>query len=215
MTHVWQLTGCLAALVICAQSATAQGFGFSVTTVNGVPMGGGFTVIGAPVQGNTYVRLGVNAWASHPATGSRVLGGFQQNNIFQQGATGGGGFNPGGFNAGQGNFNGGLQTQQGPTPNQFITAALKFDANGDKQFDAKEMENVAVAVIAELRRQKGGRGIAALKKHTKTENNKPPNTKQLVDTFVTRCFTFDADEDKVLDEKETRLMASALIKALI
>ena len=109
MTRVWQLTGCLAALIICAQSATAQGFGFSVTTVNGVPMGGGFTVIGAPVQGNTYVRLGVNAWASHPATGSRVLGGFQQNNIFQQGATGGGGFNPGGFNAGQGNFNGGLQ----------------------------------------------------------------------------------------------------------
>ena len=211
MTRVWQLAGFLAATLVCGPLASAQGFGFSVTTVNGVPMGGGFTVIGAPVQGNTYVRLGVNAWASHPSTGARVLGGFQQSNIFQQGATGGG------FNSGQGGFNGGLQASQTPQPTatQFIAAAMRFDKNTDQKLDADEMENVAVAVIAELRRQKGGKGIAALRKHTKTENKKPPNTKQLVQTFVTRCFTFDADEDKFLDEKETRLMANALIKALI
>jgi len=196
--------GCLRVItvagVLCllADQTEAQ-ISFGVTQQNGVVMGGGLQIGGFVTPGRTGVMLGVN-------TGTSQLIGIQ-NFSFQNGAGGG--------PSGAANIN---RRNQQPGADQFVKAAGRFDRDRNRRLDRKELTQVATAVVKELRQRRGQPGKASSVPLASTGKSKSapsmPSAEEMVKTFVTRCMTFDADDDDALDAAETKRMAVALIRSL-
>jgi hypothetical protein len=185
-------------LTLFADPAGAQ-ISFGVTQQNGVVMGGGLQIGGFVTQGRTGVRLGVS-------TGTSQLIGVQ-NFTFQNRSSGG--------PAGVTNINRGNRQ---PNPDQFVKAAGRFDRDKNRRLDRKELTQVATAVVKEMRQRRGQQ-----KSRTSVSNAAPghakspassPSVEKMVESFVTRSMTFDADGDDALDAAETKRMATAFLRSL-
>ena len=127
-----------------------------------------------------------------------------------------------GCQRGFGNTNSTMNTVQArPTTAQFVQKAMSFDRNGDGLLNEGELTQVATAVVAELQnRQLRSNGISSnsflrIKQSASTNSLSAGNaTSQMATVFVSKALSYDKDANGTLDAKETKAMASALIKTL-
>ena len=186
-------------LTLLLDPAGAQ-ISFGVTQQNGVVMGGGLQIGGFVTGGRTGVMLGVS-------TGTSQLIGVQ-NFTFQNGSGGG--------PAGIANIN--RPQNRRPGADQFVKAAGRFDRDGNRRLDRKELTEVATAVVNELRQLRKTNNGASSAAFANTDQSKGPppipSAEEMVEAFVARCMTFDVDEDDALNAAETKRMATALIRSL-
>jgi len=177
-------------LIVSAKTSEAQ-IGFGVTRVNGVVSGGQLQIGGFVTSGRTGVRLGVS-------TGASNLIGVQTFNVQ----------NGGGNQAVAGNAR-----RRQPNTGQFVRAAGQLDTNEDRRLDQEELAQVAIAVLAELKKQPGSRKRTRASRSGKAKKPKWLN-EQMVATFVNRSMKFDRDDDDALNAAETKAMAAAFIRSL-
>lgn len=181
-----------AAAFLFAQQATAQ-IAFSVTQQNGVVTGGGFQVGGFVMPGGTGVRLGVNAGTS------QLIG--LQNFTFQSG-----------LNNRSARPTTSNTARRRPNTGQFIRSAKQFDRDKDGELNEEELIHVGRAVVAELRRKRGANQQTPSIQHDQLNAN--PTADAMVKSFVTRCLTFDKDDNKSLNVAETKRMATAFLRSM-
>lgn len=224
----WMLSVVLGVALSVPESASAQ-VGFGVARQNGVVTGGFFSALPVVTNGGTYVRMGITTGVNqlvdvHTFSPVRNFPGLVP--IAPIGF--GGGFNQGfggGMNrgmAGQGNPGNNVANNapvnSRPNPIQFVAAAGRFDADRNQRLDKEELEQVAKAVVAELKRTPGfdfRRMVVASPQLTHQKGAQPvPTAEQVTEAFVTRCLKFDRDDDESLNPEETRRMAAALIRSL-
>lgn len=191
------VTTAASVLTLSADQVEAQ-ISFSVTQQNGVVMGGGLQIGGFVTPARTGVRLGVS-------TGTNQLIGLQ-NFTFQS---------RNGPPAGMTNIN---RRNRQPNPDQFVKASGRFDRDNNHQLDRNELTQVATAVVKELRQRRGAQKSRTSVSHAATGHAKFPSSfpsaEEMVESFVTRSMTFDADGDDALDAAETKRMAIALLRSL-
>lgn len=182
------LVAAVSLLTLFADQSSGQ-VAFGVVQQNGAVTGGGLMIGGSVINGGTGVRLGISTGVSNLS----ALNTFS----FMTAAT---------------------RQNRGPTPQQFVQAAGRFDRDHDGRLDRKELAQVGSAVIAELRRRQG-RNTQTVASHghpnfSPNADSTAPTTDKMVEAFVTRCMTFDADGDDALNAGETTRMAAALIRSL-
>ena len=120
-----------------------------------------------------------------------------------------------------------------PTPEQFVAAAMNFDADQSTELDSAELTLVATAVMTELRMRQ--RGMP--NRETSADNGltafsppppRPPNDgrtpavpsspaavmQQMTAAFVNKALTFDVDGSGALNAAETQQMAIAFLRSL-
>ena len=120
-----------------------------------------------------------------------------------------------------GNSNPTLNAAQArPTASQFVQRAMSFDSNGDGELNARELTQVATAVVAELRRrQPRSNSIASnsffrIKQGASIDSLTGDSTiNQMANVFVSKALVYDKDASGTLDARETKAMASALSRA--
>jgi len=100
------------------------------------------------------------------------------------------------------------ETQLQNSTERFIERALTFDSNNDRQFDREELNEVAAAVIAELRtRQAPTRQSRRRSRRSRvtrqSEDDDPETTQRRQETFVARAMSLDCDDDGALDSFES------------
>jgi len=191
------------ALILCSatlpQQAEAQ-ISFTVNRQNGIVTGGGFQVNGMVTHGGRYVRMGINANASQ-------LIGVQNYNLLNGATTMAS--TPMAMTA--------VSTRQEiparPSAGLFAKTAWRFDRNKDRELDEGELTTIAAAVIKELRPKTAPVVAANSAKAVTAAATVPPATES-VEAFVTHCLTFDKNDDKTLNESETKRMAAAFIRSL-
>lgn len=169
-----------------------------------------------------YARIGVSASFSQVVgfeTFSPVRGypGLVPINPIAGPGFGGFGFNPA-LNQGSGRW--GSRFSNGPklpksTAVRFATAAWKFDNDRDAKLSREELEKVAQAVVAELKKnhetaykkmKRGARGAMT--------GGNPVTQKDIAEVFVKQCLKYDRDRDAALNSRETDVMAAALVRFL-
>ena len=99
---------------------------------------------------------------------------------------------------------------------QFLAAAGRFDHDGNKKLDQKELGDVGRAVIAELQRMPklSARAFAGKAGGPASSRPEEPSADEMAEAFVKRCMKFDNDGDESLNEAEAKRMAAALIRSL-
>ncbi|QDT31736.1 EF-hand domain-containing protein [Thalassoglobus polymorphus] len=120
---------------------------------------------------------------------------------------------------------GGQRGERGGSPNAVMAA---LDADGDQTISAEEILSAAAALNAldqngdgKLTSDEvqacdgpGGRagqsGLSQSGSSSRSSQEGSPSTEQ----FLTHAFTFDADEDEMLNKSELTKMAAALIKEM-
>lgn len=186
--------------------------------VQQTPVTSGASLSVSPVvtNGGTYVRMGISASFSQLVDVQTFSPVQNFPGLVPIAPIGfGGGINQG-FNGG---FGGGGVGVSGviaakPTVERFLVAAKKFDKDEDRRLDRKELSEVATAVIAELRRSSPG-FMQKLGGKARSAGNKPPTASEFQKAFVTQCLKYDRDDDKFLDESETRRLATDLVRSLL
>ena len=194
----FQIVTATIVLSLLADQAGAQ-ISFGVTQQDGVVMGGGLQIGGFVTRGRTGVRLGIS-------TGTSQLIGVQ-NFSFQNGGSVG--------PAGAANN---TRRRSQPGSDQFVKAAGRFDRDRNRRLDRKELTQIATAIVKELRqRQDQQNGTSSVSRGSQGKSKSPttsPSVAEMVESFVTRSMTFDADGDGALDASETKRMATALLRSL-
>lgn len=159
---------------------------------NRMGMGLGTGMMGQAMRGAEMMGQGMRTGGN---AGAMVAFGMQ--NQMSRGRPRNNGGNANGFNA---------PGRPHPTPAQFTQTAMQFDRDEDQQLNRDELQQVASAVISELRsmqwRQSG------------TRRRSTPDTQQMQEAFVNRAMKFDRDNDGTLNSSETSRMARALIRSL-
>ncbi|MEQ9410466.1 MAG: hypothetical protein RIK87_22215 [Fuerstiella sp.] len=195
--HLWTTAATALLIGIYTGAAPAQ-ISFGVTQQNGVIAGGSLQIGGFVNPGRTGVVLGVSS-------GTSQLIGIQQFSVQ----------NGGGNRAAAVAMNN--RQRQNRMAEQFVKAAGRFDHDGNGRLDREELILVATAVVAELKQRQPQASRPPAGQPAKTGQPgmpPPPSDEQMVETFVTRCLTFDKDKDQALDAAETKRMAAALIRSL-
>lgn len=195
------------------------GFGAVQTWVNS---GGSFTVTPVVTNGRRYVRMGMSVGLSQlievqTFSPVRDYPGLTPTNPIGPGF-GGAGFNPG-FNQGLGgtrgdNISTGRKIPK-PTAGRFVDAAWKFDKDKNARLNRAELQQLAAAVIADLK-QTNWATYQKLKRGAKDTNRaaKLITEKDVTNAFVKQCLKYDRDKDNALNPGETDVMAAALVKFL-
>lgn len=215
------LVGTLCAVLGLTADCQGQvGYGTRTTFVS---TGGTLNVNPVVTNGGTYVRMGITAGFSQLVdvqtfSPVRNFPGLVPMAPIGFGFGGGGfnqGFGGGGFNGQQmgNNFAANIPAKPKPTPELFAQAAGKFDKDKNGRLNAEELEQVATAVIAELKRTPGV-DFKKLTRGAGQKDDKPPTDEEIRAAFVKQCLKYDRDEDAALDAAETKRMASALIRSL-
>ena len=102
-----------------------------------------------------------------------------------------------------------------PTPARFAQAAMRFDANADRQLDQVELVQVAAAVIAELQNHAAAAGRQSQNPSILTDASSERKSHQRMATaFVAKALTFDRDSNGSLNQTETRILATAFLKSM-
>ena len=192
MRHPCLFVVTIVCLVTILEDRTEAQVAFGVTQQNGVISGGGLRIGGIVSPDRTRVRFGISAGLSNlvGVNTFRVSGPVAANNA----------------------------SWQQPSAEQFVAAAQRFDRDRDERLNQEELKRVGAAVLAELRqrpprcaqrpRMRGGLTGAL------TSSRSQISDQQIMEAFVARCMTFDADKDNALDAAETKRMAAALIRSL-
>ena len=100
----------------------------------------------------------------------------------------------------------------------FVRRAMTFDDDGDQQLNRNEMNDIAAAVIAELRAKQGqprsSRRSSRRRQSQQSISGRTRSANTMQETFVTRAMSFDQNDDGMLSSSEAQRMAKALILSL-
>lgn len=208
-------------LVASAEECRAQvGFGARQTWVNS---GGSFQVAPIVTNGGRYARMGMSVGFSqvvdvHTFSPVRGYSGLMPvNPIGFAPIPGlpGSVLNPGIRRWPQGNRFSTATAPPKPTVTRFVVASRKFDQDKDGLLNRAELEKVAIAVVAELKRTPGvDFDKLARAGQTEKKPEEPITDKEVTDAFVKQSLKYDRDQDGALNKAETRLMAAALLRSL-
>lgn len=210
------------AVAFCLFSQTSEcsaqvGFGAQQGLVNS-----GITLNTSPVVTNSrrYVRTGINVGFTQLVdvqTFSPVQGfsGLTPTNPIGFGF---GGVNPG-FNQGFSGPRGYNFSTSRPIPKpiagRVVDAAWQFDKDKNARLNRAELEKLALAVAADLKRT---HRAAYQKLKRGAQGTRKPGTliteKDVSDAFVKQCLKYDRDKDNSLNPRETDVMAMALVRFL-
>lgn len=176
--------------------------------------GGSFSVAPVVTNGGRYARMGMSVGVSELVdvyTFSPVRGysGLTPVNPIGFGF-GGAGLNQGPRRLGTNNS----PPIRKPKSSVFVAAAWRFDKDKDARLNKDELEKLASAVVAELKRTPAA--YEKLKRGARGANKvaKQITEKDVAEAFLKQCLTYDRDKDGKLKPSETDVMAAALMRFL-
>ncbi len=101
-----------------------------------------------------------------------------------------------------------------PIASQFVSGAWRFDTDKNERLNQDELEKLAVAVVAELKRTPAVYGKLQRGAQGTNKTGKPVSDKKVTEAFLKHCLTFDRDKDGALNPHETDVLAAALVRFL-